>query len=69
MLQIENRFTAPVPKLDGRANLHGFRAPDSQRRIRAFAGLAALAGGVAGTALWLGFLAWCLVRAARLVVG
>ena len=69
MLHMENRLTAPVPKLDGRASLDGLHLAGRVTRLRGLAGLAALASGVAGTALWLVFLAWCLVRLARLLVG
>ena len=68
MLQIENRLTAPVPKLDARTTLHA--AAGSRRAgLRSWAGLLAFCAGVTGTALWLAFVAWCLFQLARLVVG
>ena len=69
MLHIEHRLTAPVPKLDGRTNLESAVARRGAPRLRSGAGLLAFCAGVAGTAIWLAFVAWCLFQVARLVVG
>ena len=69
MLHIENRLTAPVPKLDGRTTLDTSLTGSRRAGLRSWVGLMAFCAGVTGTVLWLTFVAWCLFRLARLVVG